>query len=169
VDLTWARSVLRDEIYTVYTPTFVASSANRQALSHQRDLELALAARLGNGWHVDAAYTWQDAREEQVPEVRRPPHVGSLTVVWDAPGDRGGLHAGWRYNGSTDDYNFTASGPPRVRLSAYSLLQLGARWRVADKLQLHARVENLLAQRYEDVYTYRMPGRAFYVGLSSAP
>ena len=169
VELTWAQNVLRDEIYTVYTPTFVASSANRQALSHQRDLELALAARLGNGWHVDAAYTWQDAREEQVPEVRRPPHIGSLNLVWDAPGDRGGVHVGWRYNGSTDDYNFTASGPPRVRLPAYSLMQIGGRWRLTDTLQLQARVENLLAQRYEDVYTYRMPGRAFYVGLSSAP
>ena len=56
-----------------------------------------------------------------------------------------------------------------MRLSAYKLLQIGARWRLANKLQLQARVENALAQRYEDVYTYRMPGRAFYVGLSSAP
>ena len=169
VGLTWAQSVLHDEIYTVYTPTFVASSANRLSRSQQRDLELAVAARLNGGWHVDAAYTWLDAREEKLQEVRRPAHTGSLNLVWDAPDGRGGVHAGWRYNGSTDDYNFTASGPPRVRLSAYSLLQLGARWRLADKLQLQARVENLLAQRYEDVYTYRMPGRAFYVGLSSAP
>ena len=167
--LTWAQSVLREEIYTVYNPDFVASSANRTSLSHQRDLELAVSARLFAQWHTDVSYTWLDAREQQLHEVRRPPHIGSLNLVWDAPGDRGGVHVGWRYNGSTDDYNFTASGPPRVRLSAYKLLQIGARWRLANKLQLQARVENALAQRYEDVYTYRMPGRAFYVGLSSAP
>ena len=165
--LTWAQSVLHDEIYTVYSPSFVASAANRQSLSRQQVLEFALTAHLAGGWQVDAAYTWLDAREQQIQEVRRPPHIGSVSVVWNAPEERGGVYAGLRYNGSTDDYNFTASGPSTIRLSAYSLMQAGARWRIANAVAAHARIENLLNQRYEDVYTYRMPGRAFYVGLSS--
>ena len=59
-------------------------------------------------------------------------------------------------------------GPPRVSLKAYTLVQLGGELRVTPGLQVFGRVENLLGERYEDVYTYRTQGRGFFVGLRTA-
>ena len=165
--LGWSQSTLRDEIYTVYSSSFIASPANRSSLSHQTMLELYGHARLEGGWSVDANYGHLNARENGVEEVRRPPHSGSLTLAWQ--GAVAGLHAALRYNGSTQDYNFTDTGPPQIRLAAYSLLQLGGQWRVAPRWELFGRIENALGAHYEDVYTYRMPGRAVFIGLRSAP
>ncbi len=169
VGATWADSRLHDEIYTVYTgPAFVASPANRLNTSRQQSAEFFAQARLGNGLHVDASYTWLDAREDRQAEVRRPPQVGSLNLVWSTAARGASLHAGLRYNGATDDYNFTAVGPPRVSLKAYKLLQLGGELRLMPGVQLFGRVENLLGERYEDVYTYRTQGRGFFIGLRTA-
>ncbi len=166
---TWADSRLHDEIYTVYSgPDFVASPANRLQTSRQQSAEFFAQARLVNGLQVDASYTWLDAREDGQAEVRRPPQVGSLNLVWSTPARGVSLHAGLRYNGATDDYNFTAVGPPRVSLKAYTLVQLGGELRVTPGLQVFGRVENLLGERYEDVYTYRTQGRGFFVGLRTA-
>jgi vitamin B12 transporter len=87
-------------------------------------------------------------------------------VAWQ--GAATGLHATLRYNGSTDDYNFTDNGPPIVRLGGYSLLQLGGQWRITPRWEVFGRLENALGAQYEDVYTYRMPGRAAYIGIRSA-
>jgi vitamin B12 transporter len=162
----WSQSRLRDEIYTVYSPSFVASPANRSSLSRQRMLELYGQARLDGGWSVDASYGHLSARENNIAEVRRPPQVGSVSVAWQ--GAATGLHATLRYNGSTDDYNFTDNGPPIVRLGGYSLLQLGGQWRITPRWEVFGRLENALGAQYEDVYTYRMPGRAAYIGIRSA-
>lgn len=164
-DLAWVQSELHHEVYTTYSPTFVASPANRRSTSTQQGIELSLAARPTDAWQLDLAYGWLRAREDGTAEVRRPPHSGSLQLAWAPPGGRGSLQAGWRYNGRTRDYNFTASGPYLVPMRAYSLLQLGGQWQLNEHWQLQGRVENLLAQRYEDVYTYRMPGRSVHIGL----
>lgn len=165
--LGWAQSRLRDEIYTVYSPSFVASPANRVSLSRQQGLEFTLQARLPRGWQVDGAWAHLHARENNVTEVRRPADTGSLSVAWN--GAVSGLQASLRYNGAAEDYNFTTSGPPRVRLGGYSLLQVGGHWRWGARWELFGRVENALGARYEDVYTYRMPGTTAYLGLRSAP
>ena len=162
----WSQSRLRDEIYTVYSPSFVASPANRSSVSRQRMLELYGQARLDGGWSVDASYGHLSARENNIAEVRRPPQVGSVSVAWQ--GASTGLHATLRYNGSTNDYNFTDKGPPIVRLGGYSLLQLGGQWRITPRWEVFGRLENALGAQYEDVYTYRMPGRAAYFGIRSA-
>jgi vitamin B12 transporter len=163
----WSQSRLHDEIYTVYSPSFVASPANRRSLSQQQMLEVYGHAQLDGGWTVDGSYGHLHASESGVEEVRRPPHTGSVSVAWQ--GAVAGVHATLRYNGSTQDYNFTDSGPPQVRLAAYSLLQLGGQWRIAPRWEVFGRIENALGARYEDVYTYRMPGRAAYLGVRSAP
>jgi vitamin B12 transporter len=72
--------------------------------------------------------------------------------------------------GARDDYSFGDPGG-RVRLHAYSLVEASAevplvavrdgRWGAA----LTARGENLTNRVYENVYGFRTPGRAIFVGL----
>ncbi|MFM1886093.1 MAG: hypothetical protein RL026_1250 [Pseudomonadota bacterium] len=167
--LVWAESRLRHEIFTRYSPSFVASPDNRASLSTQRSLELTLAQALPAGLHADLAWTWLRAREAGEVEVRRPSRAGSLQLAWQPPGGRAGLQAGWRYSGRSADYNFTGVGPFLIDLPASHQVQLGGHWQWRPGWQLHARVENLLDDRHEQVYTYRMPGRAFHLGLRTTP
>jgi vitamin B12 transporter len=163
--VSWSQSTLTDEIYTSYTPTFVSRPDNRLTRSRQRAFELYVDGDLGGGVRLNGAYTALKAREDGLEEVRRPPVVASLGMTWRSAEERLGLHAQWRHNGATDDFNFTNVGAPRVRLAAYDLLQVGASLQLSAGFELSARVENALGDNYEDVYTYRTPGRGYFLGL----
>ena len=65
-------------------------------------------------------------------EPRRPPHIGSLNVGWQAL-EPLGFNLTVRYNGETLDNNFTGIGPSRVTLSEYTLVNLGAEYRLTDQ------------------------------------
>jgi len=165
-NVTYFNSRLKDEIFTVYNPpTFAASPENATTVSTRDGVEFSLAARIAEQWRVDLSYTNLHAIQEGQQEVRRAPNIASLNVSWRAPSDRYGVDLTMRYNGEQKDLNFTLSGPPRVTLSSFTLINLGADYRLTDRFQLYARVENLLDQRYEEVYTIRAVGRAAYAGI----
>jgi vitamin B12 transporter len=166
IGVTYFDSTLKDEIYTDFLPpTFDATVLNRTSESTQEGVEIFAEARLSPSWNIDASYTYVDSQENGVEEVRRPPHIASLNVGWRAPDERAGIVLTVRYNGSTNDTNFTLMEPdPFVRLS-YTLVNLGADFRLTRSVQLYGRVENLLDERYEEVFTYRSAGRAAYGGV----
>jgi vitamin B12 transporter len=165
----YADARLDDEIFTRFLPGFVASPDNRDTRSRQRAVEMYSRAELGRGLRADVAWTFLDAQEDGAEEVRRPPQAGSLALAWQSADAARGLNITWRYNGRTDDFNFTNEGPPRVRLGSYQLLQVGARLRMTRTVEVFGRIENLLGETYEDVYTYRTPGRGFFLGLRATP
>lgn len=166
--VTWSQARLDDEIYTRFSPTFVSSPDNRTQRSHQRSLESTLHAEFTPAWKLDASYTWLRARENGVEEVRRPPHIGSVNLLWRQPDAPLAVNLTARFNGSTDDLNFTNTGSARVRLASYTLVQLGARYAFGPSLEVFGRIENAFDESYEDVYTYRMPGRGVFAGLRAS-
>ncbi len=42
-----------------------------------------------------------------------------------------------------------------MRLHAYTLVNLGGDFKLTDNVQLYGRMENLLNERYEEVFSYR--------------
>ena len=165
---TYFQSTLRDEIVTTYpAPSFVAKPANSPGRSRQRGVEVYLNARLGDAWRIDANYTYLHARESGLEEVRRPSSIGSFAVSWRAPRDRLSLTGVVRYNGATDDFAFTDPSyvPARVRLRGYVLVNLNADLRLTRRLSLFGRVENLLDEHYEDVFSFTNPGVSAYAGV----
>lgn len=163
--LTYFDNKLRDEIDTTFLPPdFLPAVRNLETESTQQGVEVFAHARIGQAWRVDASYTYVDAEEDGAEEVRRPPHIASLNVAWRAAEGRAGLALTVRYNGSTYDNNFTFDGPDPVRLADYTLVNLGGDFRLTDNLQIYGRVENLLDERYEEVFTYRSAGRGAYAG-----
>ncbi len=163
---TYFDSTLKNEIFTVFSPTFVSSPANRTTDSKQKGVELFVDADLGGGWQVDLAYTHLDAKENGVEEVRRAPNIASANLAWSAPEDAYGATLTARYNGKTFDSNFTNLPiGPRVQLDSFVLVNFAADYRLSKAVQLFGRVENLFNEEYEEVFTYRTPGRAAYVGI----
>jgi len=165
-NVTYFNSTLRDEIFTVFLPpTFAASPQNATTNSTREGVEASVSARLGQQWRLDLAYTYLHAVENAQQEVRRAPNIASLNLAWREPQDRFGANLTVRYNGSQMDNNFTLAGPPHVKLPSFTLVNLGADYRLNDTFQLYGRVDNLLDKKPEEVYTFRGIGRAFYAGI----
>ena len=171
IGATYFRSTLKDEIFTTFPPpNFIATPGNRDRTSRQQGVEAYANLRLGPQWRIDGAYTHLRARENGQPEVRRPSDIGSLAVSWAAPADGGTVTLVARYNGATDDVAFTDPSfvPVRVRLDDYLLINANAEYALGERVSLFGRIENLLAERYEDVFSFTNPGRAAFVGVRAS-
>ncbi|AOL94240.1 TonB-dependent receptor plug domain-containing protein [Porphyrobacter sp. LM 6] len=170
VSLTYFDSELEGEIFTTFPPpTFIATPANRTTESRQRGVEVSLAARLADHWTLDAAYSYLDAEENGVEEVRRPNHIASAALTWAAPDDAASATLVVRYNGETPDVAFTDPSfvPVRVSLDDYTLVNFNARVRLTDGINAFARMENILGEDYEQVFSFVSPGRSAAVGIEA--
>lgn len=168
--VTYFDSKLEGEIFTTFPPpAFIATPANRTTTSTQRGIEVSLNARLAAAWSLDAAYSYLDAEENGVEEVRRPEHIASAALTWTAPGDKASATLVVRHNGATGDVAFTDPSfvPVRVQLDDFTLVNLNARVRLAQGISAFARAENLLDKRYEQVFSFVSPGRSAVVGVEA--
>ena len=161
---TWFEATLEDEIWTDFIPPFfVATPKNRSTQSQRRGLELSADATL-DAWTLAAAYTWTDADENGLKEIRRPEHIASFNATYDLGDASVGL--GLRYNGEQQDSEFIFATPQdTVSLDPYLLVHLYGTYRLSDNLEAFARVENLLDEQYEDVFSFRAPGVSAYAGV----
>jgi vitamin B12 transporter len=157
---TWFDATLRDEIITVFGP--VTTTANAGTDSTQRGLELFADGRLSDAWSLAAAYTYLSAKQNGSTELRRPKHTASLNLTWK-PLERSSLTLTTRYTGEALDTEFATFSV--TTLKAHTLVNLAGSWRLTDKVEAFARVENLADEDYQDVFGYQNPGRAGYAGL----
>jgi vitamin B12 transporter len=162
---TWFKATLEDEIYTDFIlPAFIATPKNRTQDSQRQGLELTADASLGD-WTLSAAYTWTDAEEDGLEETRRPRHTGSLNVGY-AISERGQLGIGVRFNGEQQDNEFIFATPEDyVTLQSFTLVNVYGSWKLTDNLEAFGRVENLLDEQYEEVFSFTSPGVSAYAGL----
>lgn len=170
LSLTWFDSELEGEIFTDYpAPDFIATPANRDSVSTRRGIEAALDAMIGDTLRLNAAYTFIDAEEDGLAEVRRPRHIASAALSWTHPRDRASASLVVRHNGEAKDLAFTDPSfvPVRVTLDDYTLVNVYGEVRLADGVRLFARGENLLDQTYEQVFSFVSPGRSFVAGLAA--
>ncbi len=161
-------NIFENEIFTDFpAPSFVATPDNRLFDSKQKGVELFTSVDLGNGAHFNGSYTYLDAKEGGVEEIRRAPHIASGTLSWRSVDDKFGAFLSVRYNGSQKDTQFLPDIPfsTVVTLPAFTLVKIGADWRFNEHIKLFGRAENLFDQQYEEVFSYRSPGRAVYFGI----
>ncbi len=164
IDVTYFSNTLEDEIATVGFPS---TPVNLATDSEQQGIEVSVQAIIDANWRVFASYTWLNAEQNGVQEVRRPEHSGSLNLSYLADDDLWSATLTVRYNGQMTDSNFTNFGPYPAVLDSFTLVNLGGDVRVTDSIRAYARVENLTDETYEEVYTYATPGRAFYAGIKA--
>ncbi|MEP0191580.1 MAG: TonB-dependent receptor [Erythrobacter sp.] len=168
IALTYFNAVLDDEIVTTFpAPTFIATPINLDSESKQQGIEVALSANLGRGFSLNGAYTYLDAEEDGVEEVRRPDHIASASLNWESADDRFGTNLTVRYNGETEDVAFTDPSflPVRETLDAFTLVNFNVRAEVTKGVTLFGRVENLLDERYEQVFSFVSPGLNAVAGI----
>jgi vitamin B12 transporter len=162
IGATYFDATLKSEIYTTYpAPDFVATPANRDTQSKQKGVEVFVSARPIDQLKFDLAYTYLDATEDGVNEVRRPDHVASFNATVFSADQRFSGTLTVRYNGRQDDLAYTDPSfvPVRVSLDEYVLVNLNAEYKLTERLSVFGRVENLLGENYEEVFSFATPGR----------
>ncbi len=167
--VTWFDNRLHDAIQVDYLPPdFAGTPVNIAGVSKQQGVEAFLTSRIGEAWRVDAAYTHLHARTQGAEAVRRAPDIASLAVSWSAPRGAGSVTGTVRYNGPQTDVTFTDPTfvtTPTVTLHGFILVELAGELRLTPHLSAFARVENLLGEHYEEVFSYRGQPRTGYAGV----
>ena len=83
-------------------------------------------------------------------------------MTYTLPSASGAITLAADYNGQQEDLDFRSFSSARVTLRDYTLVRIAGQYAITRNVSLTARVENLLDQEYEEVFSYRPSGRAFY-------
>ena len=163
------RQDLKDEINGfVFDPVSFLSTAENETMTSKRSgAELGARWRLSDAFDLVANYTYTDSKQQGEREIRRPRHAASLALDYRSLSERLSASLAADYGGTRSDTFF----PPfpeamqTVTLDNYWLLDLTLRYQLSDSTSVYAKGTNLLDEDYEQVYGYRTPDRAAYLGL----
>lgn len=188
IGATYFDNRFRDQIETAYVEVngeFLPTSRNSSFRADQKGVEAYANVRLGD-FRIDAAYTYLDspqtilalanprpangAFQSAVPietqAVRRPENTASLNVTYAPEAFPLNVTATVRYNGEMRDYAFNPSYQRLlVDLDDFVLVNLNGSFDVSENFQVFGRVENLLDQDYEEVFTFATPGLTAFGGV----
>ncbi|HEX8669957.1 MAG TPA: TonB-dependent receptor, partial [Allosphingosinicella sp.] len=162
-------NALRDEIVEDFSNYPFYTVVNAPGKSRRRGIEVSAEWTPVAALHVGGNYSYIDTRERDeagagtLREVRRPSHTANVFADW-----RGGpftLGAALSYVGARIDRDFDLFPAPRVRLDPYVLASARVAYRLTEKIEAFARVEDGFDAEYQDVIGYATPGRGVYAGL----
>jgi vitamin B12 transporter len=126
-------------------------------------VEVGVSARPIDDLTLRASFTWQDTEDAAGTElIRRPDFLGSLDVDYVFYDDRASAGFSIIYNGAQTDLPYWR---PVVDLEDFVLVNIRAGYRVTDNAEFYGRVENLLDEEYEEVFTFGGTGRLAVVGV----
>ena len=169
LSLTYYDADLESEIAGTFSlNTFRSSVANLSGKSKRRGVEVEAQYAPSANLTVWVTYTYTDAHQpDGQVEVRRPRHVGSAAITYALRNAAGAITLAVDHNGRQEDLDFRSFTSARVSLRDYTLVRLAGQYNLTRNVSLTARVENLLDQDYEEVFSYRPSGRAYYAGVQA--
>ncbi|MEM8816136.1 MAG: TonB-dependent receptor [Pseudomonadota bacterium] len=154
------------------TVNLVLTAVNRTEESKRSGVELDARILPADWFDIRANYTYTDSSEVntsavRVREIRRPRHSGSAAFNARLADDRLNINLVADYGGTRTDVFFPPlpADQQTVTLSNYWLLDLAVSYRLSSTLQAFVRGANILDEDYEQVFGYRTPGRAAFVGI----
>lgn len=167
VDVTYFEQDLTDEIdsFVLFDPVnFIFTAENIPGVSPRKGVEVTVSARLTDNLVLNGSYTYTDAKEASgLREARRPKHMASLAANYSFHDGRGNVHVSAVYNGEQIDTNFGTGA--RLTLDDFFLVNAAASYAIADGVRVFARGENLLDEKYEEIFSFVKPGIAGYGGV----
>ncbi len=137
------------------------------ARARSEGVELFTSCRPVESVTVRAGLTRQDTEDETTgdPLIRRPKNKASLDVDYRCLNDKANVNLNVLYAGPRDDWDFSAWPAARVSLDNYTLVNVALAYDVTERVQLIARVENLLDKEYEEAFGFGSLGLGVYAGV----
>lgn len=156
-------------------PGFTFTAVNIPGTSVREGIEVSARAAVLPNLILSGAYTYLTALDATgLAEIRRPRHSGRADITWRFLDGRGTASLAALYNGAMDDtafhidgyiFGFPLTTPQRVTLHDYWLVNAAASYKVAPGVELFGRVENLLNEKYYEIYGFATPGIAGFGGV----
>ena len=111
------------------------------------------------------SYTWLDARDTVNDQrlIRRPEHSGNVSAAYRFL-ERFTANASAGFVGPRPDSNFSTFPAQRVTNAGYIRIDLGLNCDVCQHFSVFGRVENLIDDKYEEVFGFPALGRVFRAG-----
>jgi len=158
ISLTYFRNSIQNLI--VFLPPFGPLQQIDQART--AGLEAAFNWQPCDSFGVSAQYTYLDAKNltAQTRLVRRPRHMITADM-WVKPVSKFRLGLGALYSIDRED----GFGAAQTSVEDYLRLRLTASYNVSSNVELYARVENLLGERYAEVQGFQAMRTGVYAGL----
>ncbi len=169
-DVTYFQQNLRDKItgFGGFDLTdFRSFTTNAAGESRRNGVELSSRYAYSPAISLGLAYTYTDARQPNgAPEVRRAPHSGRGDVRLAFGEGRGNASFVLSYNGGRPERVFDAGfASSTIQLPHYWLASVAVSYKIQHNVELYARVENALDQRYQEIYGYQTGRIAAYAGV----
>ena len=167
VDVTYFNTDFKDKIEATFVG-FNTLFVNAKGTAHRQGIETSAKVKLLDWLSVAGTYTYTEAVTSLgVPEIRRPPHSGSIELVALFAEGRGRASLGAVYNSTRRDIRFNDFPLPNsiVFLPATTIVRAYVSYDVTKLATIYARAENVFNTRYEEVFSYRAPPFAAYAGL----
>ncbi|WP_088329478.1 TonB-dependent receptor [Lacimicrobium sp. SS2-24] len=160
----WYSARLKDEISNSADFT---SSINLADDSERQGVELEITGNWQQ-WQFSGAYSYLDSQQpdfsgELKPELRRARHSGHITARYRYASIPLSLYAKASYQGTQLDTNFLTFS--RIRLPAYTLLDLTLNYELSPDWSLALRAENLLDHDHEDVLGFVGQQKQFWLSV----
>jgi vitamin B12 transporter len=139
--------------------------------------ELAIDWKILDDLTARASYTYthtelEDANGALNPAgsrlVRRPEHKASLDFIYEFFQKKGQVTLSILYVGERDDYFFNPVPPfdsSRIVNPDYVVVNLAASYKLTDNVTVFGRIENLLNENYQELFSYNSPGVGFFGGF----
>lgn len=172
LDVTYFHADLTDKIAESGLAFPAPSLINLPGVSTRDGIELALRTRFSPSLMGTFAYTYLLAETSAgLQEIRRPRHSGRADLAYTFAGGLGTAHLGVVYNGSMTDsvfingrFGFPEPGV-RLLLDDYWLINASVAYKLQPGVELFGRVENLLDQRYQEVFGYDAAPITAFAGI----
>lgn len=175
-DVTYFEQDLQNKINGfVPGPGGTNTATNTPGTSLRDGIEVSARLQLTPTLIVSGAYTHLTAVDSAgLPEIRRPRDSGRVDLTYLFDHARGSLNLSALYNGAMPDTAFRIDGfffgfplttPVRTTLDDYWLINAAASYKVMPGVEVFGRVENLLNEKYQEIYGFNTPGIAGFAGI----
>jgi vitamin B12 transporter len=163
LDVTYFRSSLSNKIVNDFP-----SVKNLDGQSLHQGIELAGRLRATDTVSFGVSYTYLSAKDPDGQQAyRRPPHSGRVDASYAYAGGRGTTMLAVTYNGSMRDNPVDTLNYVNVpvTLKDYVLVTAGTAYKLQPGVEVYGRVENLLNQKYQEIYGYNTAGATAFAGV----
>lgn len=168
VDVTYFKADLKDEIITLFAPIFTV--INAKGASERQGVETQISLKPMDGLTLTGSYTYTESEQpdttnpkKDLQEIRRPRHAAGFNAAYAFAQGKGSINLGVVYNGVMKDVRpFVGE---RLTLDDYLLVRLSGSYKLSDQVTLFGRVENLLNENYEEVFSFTAAPIAAYGGV----
>lgn len=164
-DATYFSSRFDNRIVVVAVPGGT-SVTNIPGISTRHGVELSATLNPVTWLTLQGSFTYSEAENpDGIEEIRRPRNSASFAATFRLPDQRTKASVTVNHNGKRADDAFIGFPATRVTLASYTLVNAIVSYDLTPFAQIYIRGENLLDERYEEVFSYRSPGATGYVGL----